>query len=69
MCKSQILFLLFSYFYNFYTGAKAGEVRFQRCGPEMSTVIQQKTAMPKDLTQTFRSLKGVISTEMLFVVS
>ena len=41
---------------------------FNKVAVKFLTVISQKTAMPKDLTQTLRSLKDILSTEMLFVV-
>ena len=42
---------------------------FSEVAMKFLTVNLYKTAIPKDLTQNFRGLKGLLSTVMLFVVS
>ena len=42
---------------------------FSEVAMKFLTVNLPKTAIPKDLAQNFRDLKGILSTVMLFVVS
>ena len=42
---------------------------FSEVATKFLTVNLHKTAIPKDLIQNFRGLKGLLSTVMLFVLS
>ena len=54
MCKKNHIFI---YFFLFDACAKAGEVKFQ-VAMKFLTVNLHKTAIPKDLTQNFRSKRS-----------
>ena len=74
MCKSHILifFLIFLIIYLLlllFFFFNAGQVKFQRSGPEISNCKLTENGDAQGFDPNLPSLKGVLSTEMLFVVS
>ena len=64
MCEKSHLFIYF-----FMRERRRERSNFREVAMKFLTVNLHKTAIPKDLTQNFRGLKGLLSTVMLFVVS
>ena len=65
MCKKSHIFIIFF----FMREQRRDRSNFTEVAMKFQTVNLHKTAIPKDLTQNFRGLKGLLSTVMLFVVS